>query len=689
MILLPAFFVVAGFLIHYWRMISEDLLRILPGFRRQAIGIFVFILGLLLVIIAGEMRFSNIPLAGAFVLTVYVAFWASFYAILINIGGIRRKDRKYWYGFPLLPVYPLIFFPPARNVFLAISAPVDSVLGILLLLLIVLLMRKTPREWQDFVSGYIHRPQDIRIRDIPWSALWRWMPGNWHNPILDTARRPQGILAVLFIQPLFPAALMALQFLRVGTSHWPQVLPFLPVIFLLPVFSWGTWSARVFDWQYLTLTGRFGGNHQQTSTHIVKSYAVHTSLLALVLLFWPALVLVLLGYHSLQIGMILLILYMGILVLAWAPMGAIGLGFTGMLQQIILLLSFGLDAVLVLRTAHYWFYRHLIHVPFHLRGTLVLMFMALISVGLAAYLARQRLRRSDWNLSQFSAQKIQQTEQKYALSAETNKQPATRKSLSTHWGPWAAIILFLSFFFGQAIIAIVIIMLRDFVVGAQLGMHYALLHEKIPPLVLKTALHEISTKFRIWLGILSYTFCALAILIFLLMKFPRAVWRKAEGFAWCKPSHPYAYLLALVLAIVIGLIVHELFQVFPPPTHLNPRALGLFEGLKGSGLTHYVVLLLLIVIAPFAEEIIFRGAIYAGLCRRFSPGWSALFVSLLFVLAHVPSKIEQFHYPPALIIIALLAAALIFLRIRYRSLWPGILLHMVWNGSGFLLLLWH
>lgn len=102
-----------------------------------------------------------------------------------------------------------------------------------------------------------------------------------------------------------------------------------------------------------------------------------------------------------------------------------------------------------------------------------------------------------------------------------------------------------------------------------------------------------------------------------------------------------------------------------------------------------MVLLLLIVIAPFTEEIIFRGAIYAGLRRRFSSGWSALFVSLLFVLAHVPSKIEQFHYPPALIIIVLLAAALIFLRIRYRSLWPGILLHMVWNGSGFLLLLWH
>jgi len=164
MILLPAFFIVAGFLIHYWRMISEDLLRILPGFRRQAIGIFVSILVLLLVIIAGEMRFSNIPLAGAFILTAYVAFWAAFYAILINIGGSRRKDRKYWQGFPLLPVYPLIFFPPARNVFLAIPAPVDSVLGILLLLLIVLLMRKTPREWQVFYPNTCTGPRIFASR---------------------------------------------------------------------------------------------------------------------------------------------------------------------------------------------------------------------------------------------------------------------------------------------------------------------------------------------------------------------------------------------------------------------------------------------------------------------------------------------------------------------------------------------
>lgn len=59
------------------------------------------------------------------------------------------------------------------------------------------------------------------------------------------------------------------------------------------------------------------------------------------------------------------------------------------------------------------------------------------------------------------------------------------------------------------------------------------------------------------------------------------------------------------------------------------------------------------------------------------------------ILVHIPSKVLQFSYPPALLIVALGALILIVLRVRYRSLWPGILFHSLWNGGGFLLLLWH
>ncbi|WP_308389251.1 type II CAAX prenyl endopeptidase Rce1 family protein [Acidithiobacillus sp. AMEEHan] len=36
--------------------------------------------------------------------------------------------------------------------------------------------------------------------------------------------------------------------------------------------------------------------------------------------------------------------------------------------------------------------------------------------------------------------------------------------------------------------------------------------------------------------------------------------------------------------------------------------------------------------------------------------------------------------PLALLPVLLLAVALVWLRMRYRSLWPSIFLHLLWNG---------
>ncbi|PKY09856.1 hypothetical protein B1757_12725 [Acidithiobacillus marinus] len=688
---LAFFFMVSGFLFHYWRLISEDLLRLLPDFRRQSRSLFFVLLFAIMALFFVELLHIPIVVPEAYLFSTYIAFWAAIFALFLGLGGYRREDRKAWQIFPLLTIYPVLYFAPARKAFLAIPGFLDWTLGTVLLLLIALLMGKTPREWQEYGKALLHFPREFCLRGMAWDSFWHWMPGSWHSPILDTARRPLGIPAVLLIQPLIPLLIFGLEYLRLGAVHLPALLPFFPVLFLIPVMTWGAWPLRVFDWQYLMLTGRFGGNHGQVSTQILKNYAAHTSLLALALLFWPALILIYLGYPALQISMILWILYSGILVMAWAPMGVIGLGITGIWQQVTVILSYFLDALMVARTTHYWFYRHLIHVPFHLRGTGVLLILALLSAGLAAFLARRKLQNSDWNLTHYTGKNVPLLQGIPQSAPIAGNSPIPHKSLYLRWGPWSALLLFLAFFLGQAMIAIIIVMLRDFVLGIQLGIHYAALHEKIPHLVEQKAFHTISSPLRIWLDILGYSLSVLAVLFFLLRTFPKTAWRSAKnnGLAWCAPSRPSGYGLAILLALGLGLIAHLLFQFIPPPHHLNPRSLGLFEGLKGTGFTHYVVLLLLIVIAPFAEEIIFRGAIYTGLRRRFSVIWSAIFVSLLFILAHIPSKVEQFHYPPSLIIIALLAAALIFLRIRYRSLWPGILLHMLWNSSGFLLLLWH
>lgn len=398
---LSLFFLVSGFLLHYWRLISEDLLRLLPDFHRQSRNLFFVLLLAVMALFFGEVLHTHIPMSGAFMFSTYIAFWAAIFAWMMSLGGLRRKDRKPWRVFPLLTVYPVLYFAPARKAFLAIPGFLDWTLGTVLVLLIALMMGKTPQEWQEYGKALLHFPKEFRLRGIAWGAFWRWMPGTWHSPILDTGRRPQGIPAVLLIQPLIPLLIFGLEYARFGAQRLPALLPFFPVLFLIPVMTWGAWPMRVFDWQYLMLTGRFGGSHGQASVQILKSHAAHTSLLALALLFWPALILILLGYPALQISMILWILYCGMLVMAWAPMGAIGLGITGIWQQIIMILSFLLDAFLVARSGHYWFYRHLIHVPFHLRGTGVLLLLALLCVGIAAFLARRKLQHSDWNLSDY------------------------------------------------------------------------------------------------------------------------------------------------------------------------------------------------------------------------------------------------------------------------------------------------
>ena len=85
-----------------------------------------------------------------------------------------------------------------------------------------------------------------------------------------------------------------------------------------------------------------------------------------------------------------------------------------------------------------------------------------------------------------------------------------------------------------------------------------------------------------------------------------------------------------------------------------------------------------IVLAPFVEEMFFRGFLFAGFRQQF--GWkkSALFTSAIFAVAHLQ--------PAALIPTFILGFLLAYLFHRSNSLWPGIILHFCVNSIGFCLL---
>lgn len=93
---------------------------------------------------------------------------------------------------------------------------------------------------------------------------------------------------------------------------------------------------------------------------------------------------------------------------------------------------------------------------------------------------------------------------------------------------------------------------------------------------------------------------------------------------------------------------------------------------------YVLAFLMLVLIAPFAEEILFRGYLF-GKLRKHVPLWVAIVItSLLFGLVHGAWNVG--------IDVFALSIVLCLLRVWSKSLWPSILVHMIKNGIAFYLL---
>jgi membrane protease YdiL (CAAX protease family) len=87
---------------------------------------------------------------------------------------------------------------------------------------------------------------------------------------------------------------------------------------------------------------------------------------------------------------------------------------------------------------------------------------------------------------------------------------------------------------------------------------------------------------------------------------------------------------------------------------------------------------MLIIVAPVAEEVLFRGYLY-GKLRKSVPVWAAIgIVSVLFGSIHGQWNVA--------IDVFALSIVLCVLREITGSIWAGILLHMVKNGLAFYIL---
>jgi membrane protease YdiL (CAAX protease family) len=79
-----------------------------------------------------------------------------------------------------------------------------------------------------------------------------------------------------------------------------------------------------------------------------------------------------------------------------------------------------------------------------------------------------------------------------------------------------------------------------------------------------------------------------------------------------------------------------------------------------------------VFIAPFCEEIFFRGFLFAGLLRGMTVLWAMLLSTALFTIVHTDLGSA----------VPLFAIGLMLAVIRWRtgSIWPGMALHMLNNA---------
>lgn len=167
---------------------------------------------------------------------------------------------------------------------------------------------------------------------------------------------------------------------------------------------------------------------------------------------------------------------------------------------------------------------------------------------------------------------------------------------------------------------------------------------------------------------------AAALLGFVVVWPPAVAWRPVAALAVLRVYVPFA---AVWFVAVAGYLhtMHALGHTVAPQPMLTELAAN---GLDGPGA--WLVLFGIVVVAPLAEEVLFRGYVFTALHTTL-PAWVAHTVTaVLFGLAH------GLDYAMPIAVLALLFG---WLRARHRALWPAVLAHMVHNGVTVLLvLLW-
>jgi membrane protease YdiL (CAAX protease family) len=106
--------------------------------------------------------------------------------------------------------------------------------------------------------------------------------------------------------------------------------------------------------------------------------------------------------------------------------------------------------------------------------------------------------------------------------------------------------------------------------------------------------------------------------------------------------------------------------------------------LSRPGLWRLLSVVTVVLFAPPAEEIVFRGILFGGYRKSFGPVWATMLTTFLFLLLHLP-KVS--YYLPALAGVSGAALAALWCRLRSGAIGPAIAVHMGGNTLSVIFLL--
>jgi membrane protease YdiL (CAAX protease family) len=147
-----------------------------------------------------------------------------------------------------------------------------------------------------------------------------------------------------------------------------------------------------------------------------------------------------------------------------------------------------------------------------------------------------------------------------------------------------------------------------------------------------------------------------------------------QGIAW-RPAPARAYGVAALGGLVVLLLAVGEFWLIPPDIS-KLKDMDLTQLFQGPPVIALLTAMVVIVMAPVIEEVLFRGLAFAGIASKLGTGWAVVITTIIFTALHAPEKLL---YLPGFADVAAVALLSCALRLRYRSIRPGIAMHFFYN----------